>query len=395
MSQYLTVSEQTVTPPSPRRPLGRAFVVAAIVLAVFAFAQLVAVSLYCIPLLQDRLKALHQPTLFEGSQLQAAQQATPQQVQQELERVIRMMGGNATPELRQELGRIVASMAASTQQTFEAYRPSRDDEPAQQSEPAPRVDPAETMRTAQSRQLVEEADSKYRVGGFDEALALLQKAEELLPSEPNIQFRIGLIKEALGDSAEAYLAFDRAASTPGLPSELKRQAEKKMELISLNLADSGTSGTPKTPVEFGEGARDEDGLQPGAEIGVISAKWQPDADAAKKTLRIAIKTRPAVEVEPQQVTVAAYIYEKDASGDIVVVEQDEKRVFTKWLSPTPSWANGQPELLDIDYIVPQGNSGKKLLGYTVAIYYNNALQDVSASPEVLLQQFPPKLSIED
>jgi len=143
--------------------------------------------------------------------------------------------------------------------------------------------------------------------------------------------------------------------------------------------------------------RDEYGLRPEAVIGITNAKWQPDDDddTTKKTLHVAIKVRPSAQINPQQVTVAAYVYEKDTSGTPVVVSSEEKRVNTKWLSPLPSWTDNGLELLDIEYTTPSEASKNKLYGYTVAIYYHNLLQDVTASPATLLRQDPPRRSLEE
>jgi len=366
----------------PRRPLGRAFVVAAIVLGVFAFAQLVAVSLYCVPLWLPSLAKLHHPALVDG----VPQYSQPPAQSFEPYRPSRDV---APEQAAIERTQILQQMDIASEEVSEQIVPTPT------PVPIPPEDPTVALRMEQATRLANEADEKYSVGYYDEALALLRKAEELLPNDANIQYRIALVYGALGDAIEAYRSYERALAMPGLPPSLKRKSEQQMQLISQNLPDTDMHNKRVSAGEFGEGTRDEDGLRPGSDMGIISAKWQPDDDTAKKTLRVAIKTRPSTEMDPQEVTVVAYVYEKDASGAPVVVASEEKRVNTKWLSPSPSWINNEPELLDIEYTALSESSKNKLYGYTIAIYYDHLLQDVTASPETLLQQDPPKLSLEE
>lgn len=256
---------------------------------------------------------------------------------------------------------------------------------------------------AQASQLVSGADRGYRVGDFQSALGLLQQAEALLPDDPSIQFRLGQVYESLNSKAEAFIAFERSIKVPGLPPEIRRQAEQKMaflsESISAGQQDMAASGTtPGTTGTMGGGpVRDTSGLQPGATLGIVDTKIR-DSQPGAKSLRIALKSRPDTKIDARQMNVHVFFYERDSQGDIMVTEATPS---TQWISPPIDWAEDEPELLDVEYPLPDGglpgssaemgSPGRTYHGYMVGVYYNGELQDAVAEPRDLERQFPLEL----
>lgn len=343
----------SVTPPLPRQPVGRTFLVAATLLGLFALIQLFAFARHAIPALRAQLLAAREKAQEES--------VTPQP----------------------------APAAAESA-------------PAAQSIPQPAPDPAFIARAAQ---IVSQADRNYRVGDYEATLRLLEQAEEILPTDPAIQFRIGQAYEGLNDKTQAFLAYERSTTVPGLPLEIRRQAEQKMALLAQALGGAPEAGPGRISVGTeqdtaasggvaGEPIRDAIGLQPGSSLGIVDTRIE-DSRPGIKNLRIAIKSRPNAKVDPQMMGVSVYFYEKEDTGEIVVTEGKSQ---TQWISPPIDWKNGEPEILDVEYPTPDGGQpgnsaefgamGRVYYGYMVGVYYNGELQDSRSNPGSLDQKFP-------
>ncbi len=337
----------SVTPPIPRQPIGRTFLVAVILLGLFGLVQLMAVARHYLPLLRTQLVEVQE------------RQAEP-----------------STEPLRAEI-------------------------PIAQASPEPAL-------IARAAQIVSEADRDFRVGDFESTLRSLKQAEQILPADPAIQFRIGQVYEALDDKALAFVAFERSIAVPGLPVDIRRQAEQKMALLAQVLggmpgestsagAGLGTSGTSQGSP--GEPVRDAVGLQPGSVLGVVDARLQ-DSQPGGKTLRIAVKSKPDTAIDPQLMNVHVFFYEQEETGEVVVTEA---KSTTQWISPPVDWADSEPELLDVEYPLPDGglpgNSAefgalnRKYYGYVVGVYYNGELQDSRAAPGRLDTLYPLPLQL--
>jgi len=335
----------SVTPPIPRQHIGRTFLVAVILLGLFGLVQLMAVARHYLPLLRTQLM-----------EVQEQQEDSP------------------TEAVRAEI-------------------------PAAQAAPEPAL-------IARAAQFVAEADRNFRVGDFDATLRSLKQAEQILPVDPAIQFRVGQVYEALDDKAQAFVAFERSIAVPGLPVDIRRQAEQKMALLAQGLggmpsegASPGTGlGAPAAP-QGGEPVRDAVGLQPGSVLGVVDARLQ-DSQPGGKTLRIAVKSKPETAIDPQIMNVHVFFYEQEESGEVVVTEA---KSTTQWISPPVDWTDGEPELLDVEYPLPDGglpgNSAefgalnRKYYGYVVGVYYDGELQDSRAAPGRLDTLYPLPLQL--
>lgn len=275
---------------------------------------------------------------------------------------------------------------------------SRAEIPTTQAAP----DPALIARAAQ---VVAEADRNFRVGDFESTLRSLKQAEAILPADPAIQFRIGQVYEALDDKTQAFVAFERSIAVPGLPVDIRRQAEQKMALLAQVLGGMPGEAVPQgaspatTGTSPGEPVRDAVGLQPGSVLGVVDARLQ-DSQPGGKTLRIAVKSKPETMIDPQLMNVHVFFYEQEESGEVVVTEA---KSTTQWISPPVDWADGEPELLDVEYPLPDGglpgNSAefgainRKFYGYVVGVYYNGELQDSRAAPGRLDTLYPLPLQL--
>jgi hypothetical protein len=233
--------------------------------------------------------------------------------------------------------------------------------------------------------LVDESDKSFRVGEYDIASSKIADADQLVPNDPGILLRIGRIFEKTGKITEASAIYNRVLGLPNLSQQLRAQTERRLSMLSTPVPAS----TPTLVAnEQGSDIRDEFGLQPGATLGIVDTRLTDEANGSKN-LRIAIKSRPAIKIDPRQMTVHVFFYERDQAGNKSLTES---KVLTEWLSPPVNWADNEPELLKAIYNPPEPSSAKdpKLTyeGYVVGIYYNNEIQDTRANPGSLADDNP-------
>ena len=240
---------------------------------------------------------------------------------------------------------------------------------------------------AQAMQAVSESDRHFRVGDFEASLRQLQKAEALLPDDPMIQFRLGRTYDELDDKPASYRAFQRALATPSLPPEIRREAEQQMAILAQSLPENSyptpLNGRATVSPDTGAAIRDETGLQPGAALGIVNSVLR-DGQPGYKNLRVAIKARPSQRIDVSQMNVVVYFYEIEKDGQIVLTNSQPA---TQWISLPVDWAKGEPEILDIEYPLPESralndpdSANRQFYGYLVAVYYNRELQDSRAEP---------------
>ena len=233
--------------------------------------------------------------------------------------------------------------------------------------------------------LVQESDKSFRVGEYDEALSKITDADQLVPKDPGILLRIGRIYEKMGKSADAAAIYNRVLNLPNLPQQLRAQTERRLTMLS---APTPASTPTLVANEQGSDVRDEFGLQPGATLGIVDTRFTDEANGSKNLL-IAIKSRPDIKIDPRQMTVHVFFYERDQAGNKSLTES---KVLTEWLSPPVNWSEQEPELLRATYNppLPSDTNATNLAyeGYVVGIYYNNEIQDTRANPGSLADDNP-------
>jgi len=247
--------------------------------------------------------------------------------------------------------------------------------------------------------LYTDSDRAYRVGDFETSLKSINEAADLLPDDPGILLRRARLLESMQQPAEAAADYARVAALPGLPSDLRIQAEKKLTQLggAVSGMPSSTPGATQSmdePPQGGSDVRDESGLQPGSSLGIVDIRLR-DGSPGTKVLRVAIKSRQKTMVDTRQMKLHVFFYEQDEAGEIQLTES---KVVSQWISPPVNWADNEPELLDVTYILPDsdlpgsaasnGSPGRKFVGYIVGVYYNGELQDTQAEPGALAKKFP-------
>jgi hypothetical protein len=272
--------------------------------------------------------------------------------------------------------------------------------PAQQPQQPPV--PSEEMRKAQK--LLADVDRSSRVGDFESALKTLEELGKLLPGDPSVLLRKALVLERTDQSADAAVVFEEILKYPGLPPEIRSQAQAKLDHLAQTLASRESPPkdvAPALPDSGGADIRDDVGLQPGASLGIVDARLR-EAKPGTESLRLAVKSRPGSSINVQDVKIHVYFYEQNEEGDVVLTES---KVISQWLSPPVDWTANEPELLEVQYLLPDsglpgsaaanGAPGRKYFGYIVGVYYNNALQDFRADPGSLAKDFPLQLYLKE
>jgi hypothetical protein len=297
-----------------------------------------------------------------------------------------------TPVVRQQIANRAEPLAVPREQS-----PT----PAQQTPQRPPT-PSPDMRKVQK--LFADADRSSRVGDLDAALTTLEELGKLLPGDPSVLLRKALVLERLDQPAEALTIFEEVLKYPGLPPEIQNQAQARVDQLTQNLAakqSPPTDVSPALPDSEGRDIRDDIGLQPGASLGIVDARLR-DGKPGTNALRLALKSRPGSAIDVQDVKIHVYFYEKNEDEEIALTQS---KVVSQWLSPPVDWSANEPELLEVQYTLPEselpgsaatnGAPGRKYFGYVVGVYYKNELQDFRADPSSLATDFPLQLYLKE
>lgn len=338
--EFASSMSNSPAPASPANPpVGRIFKTAAGLLLAFLALQIAVAAFHFLPGVQQRLvKMFSQPA--EGGAAPAAEPAP------------------------------AAETSASAKES--------------QQQAAAEAAPVDEALANRVKVLVSDSDKAFRIGDFDLGISKIQEAGKLVPGDPGILLRLARLQEKMGKPAEALATYRGVLALPNLPAELRAQTERKIATIRIPEAQTGP--VVEAAAE-GADARDEFGLQPGASLGIVDTRLAAGPGAAK-TLRISIKSRPDLRVDPRQMAVHVFFYDRDASGN---VQLTESQIQTEWASPPVNWSENEPELLNAIYNPPAGAGGSgtaEYAGYVVGIYYNGELQDTRAEPGSLAREHP-------
>jgi hypothetical protein len=316
--------------------------------------------------------------------------------------------------------------------------------PAVASEPlptpaAPAIDrptPAPVDRTSVAG-LIEDARRLRLDGDANTALAELRQAQLADPSNPQVIAELGITYEAMQLPDRAFEQWQRLYSMGDAIGPLYYLADEKLHSAPAAAPAPGTALpglTAQAPVDPTGSGRDAAGFQDTAMLKITdihAEEVDDDPAAAKKViLKIVVKNRPGIAIDPKRVKIETYFYDLLDGKDVV---QTDAQTGYAWLTKPVNWANDRSEVLETTYMRPKaapsptpgaavasddaGHTGKHghrgkghespaetpppatpapvrtYLGYTVRLYYDRQLQDVQADPLRLLQQFPPPLTL--
>ena len=305
-----------------KTPLGTTFIVAASLLGVAAVAQLVAVLVYFGPNFKQAYSASEQPAAVAGPAAPAA----------------------------------------------------------------PVAEVSETEKSAlQARmsELLSEADKLEAGASPADALAPLEQALAMQPTDATLLSRIAALHERLGQTGQAADTWQKLVALGPAAGNLSEVAEVRLNLL-------------RNPAAPGDGleVRDQTGLQPGSSLGVVDLKIDDGGDSAGqvKDLRLAVKARPGEPIDARDVRINVTFYET-LNGEIVPTMS---RVQSMWFTTPVDWKSDGVEILEVKYEVPRigpdGGPPPDYYGYMVNIYHRGQLQETRAEPADLLELFPAPLN---
>jgi len=255
--------------------------------------------------------------------------------------------------------------------------------PATTPAPAPQVSNEEkTAQEARLNELLAEADKLEAGASPGDALAPLEEALGIQPSNAELIARVATLHERLGQTELAQSAWQKVVALGPGAGKLFDIAEVRLKLLEGPAADQGME------------LRDQIGLQPGSALGVVDLKVEDGGTASTpvKDLRLAVKARPGEPIDARDVRINVTFYET-LDGEIVPTMS---RVQSMWFTTPVDWKGEGVEILEVKYEVPRigadGGPPPQFYGYMVNIYHRGQLQETRAEPADLQDLFPPPLN---
>ncbi len=287
--------------------------------------------------------------------------------------------------------------------------------------------------------LIEHARRLRLNGDVNSALAELRQAQLADPSNPQIIAELGITYEAMQLSDRAYEQWQRLYSMGDAIGALYYLADAKLHSAPAAPQAPGAAAGPggQAPADAVGAARDAAGFQDNAVLTItdIQSEEEEDPAAEKKViLKIVVKNRPGIAIDPKKVRIDTYFYDLVDGKDVL---QTDAQTGYAWLTKPVTWANDQSQVLETTYFRPRvaptpvpsptetvssdaahgskRGSGRNKAhaaesappatpaptpvrvyrGYVVRLYYDRQLQAVRADPVRLLQQFPPPLTLSE
>jgi hypothetical protein len=237
--------------------------------------------------------------------------------------------------------------------------------------------PGREITSQQVRDMVEAARVVRRKGDMQAALESLRAADLLESGHPEILSELAMTYEAmgLGEKADAEWMKVIAQGEAG--------AGGYHALAKAKLAGRGEmpKTADKNPVRIG------------------ACQIIPDASVTKGqrlTLRVPIIASPGAEVDPSQMDIHVYFFDKVGPRGDRIEPSKADAPAQNWASAPVDWKDqGREELLDIIYNMPElrpeevRDVGRRVFhGYVVKLFYQNRLMGEQAEPRTLLDYKP-------
>ncbi len=222
--------------------------------------------------------------------------------------------------------------------------------------------------------MVEAARAVRQLGDMQLALESLRAADLREPNHPEILSETALTYEAMGLADKSETVWRNVIAMGELGAGgYYTLAKAKLE---------GREAVPKTP--------ERNSVTLGA------CQVIPDKSVNKGqrlALRVPIIAAPGVEIDPAQMDIHVYFFDKVGADRIESTRADPP--VPNWVSAPVDWKESE-ELVDFSYNMPElkpeelRELGKRsYYGYVVKIYYQDRLMDVQAEPKALVNYNPP------
>ena len=257
---------------------------------------------------------------------------------------------------------------------------------------------------------------------MNSALGRLREAQVAEPDNPQVIAEMALTYEAMQIPDRAFEQWQRLYNLGDGVGAL------------YYLADTRLHAPPKPAAAAGQNSATQaagTALNDAAVLKLADVHKEDVTDPSveqKISLKIVVKNRPGVVIDPTKVRILTYFYDLVDGKDTVLT--DAQTDFA-WLSAAPvNWAGDKSEVLETIYTRPKpapepvspkepdtakGGKGharrgkgevaeasvtaptpapvRVYGGYTVRLYYDRQLQDAQGDPIALLQQFRPPTTL--
>ena len=237
--------------------------------------------------------------------------------------------------------------------------------------PPPAANPADPAATMSLQELLDLAKQVRGLGDMQGALEVLRRADLRFPAQPEVLTEMALCYEQMGlNDKAAGLWRQLSAQDPNRAGGFRDLAQRRLN------APAAGQPTPE-----------------GAQVLALGAcRAQRDegvANGEKVVLRIPILRQGNTQVDPAQVDIDVYFFDRVNGQQVAQTIADEPP--STWTAPPVDWSGIGEEPLDVTYFLPTLTPGEVAAhgrrayhGYVVRLYYQNKLQDVAAEPRDLL-----------
>lgn len=225
--------------------------------------------------------------------------------------------------------------------------------------------------------LVTEA-RKFRVAeDMANAIVKLEEARSKAPGDPNIEYELGLVHEAMGvfDTASAH--YEKVFQMGTV------KAGTLYELAANKLRDGlGQTETMRGKLSLGR---------------IRIFKDAHFTEGERVVVTVPVQAAPGVKVSPDDFSVTVRFFDTLRGREIVPRSDETSRAEYQWATGDIDWAGGE-ELLRVTYILPKQSNERSHLfgershyGQVVELTYQNDVIDVQAWPRDLAAkiQQPP------
>lgn len=245
--------------------------------------------------------------------------------------------------------------------------------------PVPTVPVGREISNPQVKDMVEAARAVRRRGDMQAALESLRVADLREKNHPEILSEIAMTYEAMGIADKADTAWKSVYA----------------------LGEAGAGGYYALAKSKLDGREDAAKAAPRNAVTIGACQILPDKSVTKGqrlTLRVPIIAAAGAEIDPTQMDIHVYFYDKVGTDRIEPSKADAPA--QNWASAPVDWKDeGREELLDVVYNMPElrpdevRDLGKRAFyGYVVKLFYQNRLMGEQAEPRALLDYKPAVLA---
>lgn len=231
-------------------------------------------------------------------------------------------------------------------------------------------------------EMVELAKQVRGLGDMQGALEVLKRADLQYPASPEVLAETAQCYETMGLMDKASSLWRQLENMdPARAAGFRDLAQRRLNApVASSPASTGGGFSALTG---GEGMKM-------LSLGACQAVRDPAvANGEKVVLRIPILRQANTSLDPSQVDIDVYFFDRVNGEKVALTIADEP--VSAWAAAPVDWSGIGEEPLDVTYFLPALTPGeiaahgrRSYHGYVVRLYYQHKLQDVAAEPRDLL-----------